>query len=542
MTNSFQDAQSLPKRLAGALRRRWFRHVSNAGWRGTAAEVAKYAPRKSAPIVLFEASARLSGVSQNNAFQTLLSWSLALQGIEPVHFVCKAGMSRCVLGTSRLDADAPPPCGACYHQSEVLYSHSTCVPFVFQFDPTLEEALRGLNLADLMNFSYEGLPLGELALPGLRWIMRRQHLQDDDFTVGLLRDYIRSAYSLALQFDALLERVQPRAVVVFNGMFYPEATARFVARQRGLRVISHEVGMQPLSAYFTEGDATAYDLKLPADFALNDEQNARLDAYLEKRFKGHFHMAGVQFWPEMHQVDGSLQERIASFRQMVPVFTNVIFDTSQPHANVLFEDMFVWLDTLLQRAGEHPDTLFIIRAHPDEARPGKASEESVQDWALSRGVAQMKNVHFIPPQEFVDSYQLIRMAHFVAVYNSTIGLEASILGARVLSAGKSRYTGSNVVDMPDTRAAYDEMLESFLSAEALPAKPEHSVNARRFLYWQLYRSSLSFEAFLQEDPAQRGYVRLKPFPREQLLPENSPSLATIHDGLLNGGDFMLKEA
>ena len=45
---------------------------------------------------------------------------------------------------------------------------------------------------------------------------------------------------------------------VKSTVFYPEATARYIARQRGLRVITHEVGLQPASAFFTDGEATTY--------------------------------------------------------------------------------------------------------------------------------------------------------------------------------------------------------------------------------------------------------------------------------------------
>ena len=80
----------------------------------------------------------------------------------------------------------------------------------------------------------------------------------------------------------------------------------------------------------------------------NAEQNARLDAYLQQRFEGNFIMAGVKFWPEMSRLDKAFLELASHFQQVVPIFTNVIFDTSQPHANVIFEDMFAWLDDLLK--------------------------------------------------------------------------------------------------------------------------------------------------------------------------------------------------
>ncbi len=504
--------------------------------------VAEAAPeRTTAPVIFFDASTRLSGTSLNAAFAALSAWSLELNGVRVIHFVCQQGLSPCVFGTKRNAMHHHPPCRACMRQSEALFGHSEVVPFGFDAEALPQGLLAPLGLDQLSRFTYADLPLGKLALPSMRWILRRHHLNDDELTRSLFRKYIRSAYSLALQFEALVQEAQPQTVVVFNGMQYPEAVARWVARKHGIRVISHEVGMRPFSAYFTEGDATAYDLDIPTDFQLNETQNQRLDDYLSKRFKGDFHMAGVKFWPEMSGLRPEFLQKAAGFKQMVPVFTNVIFDTSQPHANVVFEDMFTWLDSLLNTAKAHPETLFVIRAHPDEARIGKASEESVAEWAEVRGVSNIPNLHFIPPQEYVNSYDLIRMAKFVLIYNSTIGLEASILSAAVLSAGKARFTASDVVWLPETKADYQAKLDFLLDTDTVEVPAHFKHNARRFLYWQLYRSSLSFEDFLKPDGVWVGYVTLKDFPWQALLPENSVTLQTIHDGILHDGDFMLKE-
>ncbi len=505
-------------------------------------EIAASAPeRTTAPVIFFDASTRLTGVSLNAAFAALSAWSLELKGVRVIHFVCQQGLAPCVMGTNRANLDQAPPCKSCIRQSEALFGQSERVIFEFDADALPLRLLQPLRLEQLMNFSYGKIPLGKLVLPAIRWILRKHHLQDDRQTRALFRKYIQSAYSLALQFETLISETQPQSVVVFNGMMYPEATARWVAREHGIRVISHEVGMQPFSAFFTEGDATAYDLNIPDAFQLNESQNELLDDYLSKRFKGDFRMAGVQFWPEMSQLSPEFLKKAAGFKQMVPIFTNVIFDTSQPHANVVFDDMFVWLDSLLETVKNHPETLFVIRAHPDEARVGKASEESVAEWAEARGVRAIPNLHFIPSQEFVNSYDLIRMAKFVLIYNSTIGLEASILGAAVLSAGKARFTASDVAWLPADQTAYHAKLEDLLKADAVNVPDHFRSNARRFLYWQLYRSSLSFEDFLQADGVWAGYVSLKDFPRQALLPENSNTLRTIHDGILRGGDFMLKE-
>jgi len=52
--------------------------------------------------------------------------------------------------------------------------------------------------------------------------------------------------------------------------------------------------------------------------------------------QGNFTMAGVRFWPEMKGLDEEFLAKTSRFKHIVPVFTNVIFDTSQVHANTLF--------------------------------------------------------------------------------------------------------------------------------------------------------------------------------------------------------------
>jgi len=69
--------------------------------------------------------------------------------------------------------------------------------------------------------------------------------------------------------------------------------------------------------------------------------------------------------------------------------------------------------------------------------------------------------------------------------------------------------------------------------------PQFRRNARRFLYYQLFRTSLPFGAFL-EPSVRKTQARLKTFDRQDLL--GSPAIAAILDGLLSDGDFLLQDA
>jgi len=539
-----------------SIKRGLVRRLNNLKIAAKAMEIARIEPiPTNAPIVFFKASTGIDDLSWNSGFHLLTSWALRLKGIPVAYFTCNSGMSKCVLGTNRDDPHKEMPCRSCVMQSKVLYKNVPVLQlddqglspstlegsqvgwFDFQRDIELVSHISSLSVTELSTFQYKDIPLGPLCLPGLRWILRIHHLDDDENTRYLLREYILSAWNVARKFSAFLDQIQPQAVVVFNGQFFPEAIARFMAKKRGLKVITHEVGLQPATAYFTEGEATAYPIHIPIEFELNEEQNAKLDAYLVKRFQGDFTMAGIKFWADMKGLDESFLQKASQFKQIVPVFTNVIFDTSQPHANTVFEDMFDWLDLTLEFIREHRDTLFVIRAHPDELRVRKTSRETVQAWVDRYEVQKEPNVVFIGPNESLSSYELIQRSKFVMVYNSTVGLEASILGAAVLCAGRARFTQYPTVFFPPSISSYRIEIEKFLNAENIDVPDVFLRNARKFLYFQLFRTSLPFERFL-EPSVRTTQTRLKPFSLDELL--DSESIKVALDGLLKDGDFLLE--
>lgn len=491
------------------------------------------------PVIFFNASTRLNTLSQNAGFSLLASWAIRLSGHPVIHFYCQAGMSRCVLGTDQDDFGVKPPCRACIRQSRVNTHAAQVRPFTYHEDQNLQAQLKDLSINELASFEYlflEGkLPLGALVLPSIRWRLRRNTLADDDASRFLFRQFMLSAWNIAREFSNLLEQTQPQAVLVFNGQFFPEAVVRWLCKLRGIFSVTHEVAMQPLSGFFTDGEATAYPISIPDDFNLTTAQETRLDSYLEKRMKGNFSMAGIRFWPEMKALDPTFIEKASHFKQIVPIFSNVIFDTSQPHSNVVFKDMFAWLDMILDLVPHHPETLFVLRAHPDEKRVGKKSMESVSTWADEHRIKELGNVVFVDANETISSYELIERSKFIMIYNSTIGLEAAILGKAVLSGGRSRFTSYPIVFFPDTPREYHDMAEEFLADIPIQVPSEFRKNARRFLYYLLYRASLPFDAFL-ESSLVPGVVQLKKINWQAIT--NSTVMETLVSGLVDKTPFL----
>ena len=231
----------------------------------------------------------------------------------------------------------------------------------------------------------------------------------------------------------------------------------------------------------------------------------------------------------------------ANFSILKTSFDSIVGEDNRGRgfARIIAEKHF-WLDEILETTRKHQETLFIIRAHPDETRPGKESMETVAGWVKARSADSLPNIIFIAPQEYLSSYELIQRSKFVMVYNSTIGLEAAIMGAPVLSGGRSRFTRYPIVFFPPDVETFRAQVEEFLAVDKVGFPPEFKRNARRFLYYQLFRTSLPFERYL-DTSYHPGFTHFKDFFPADLLPENSPAMNAILEGIREGGDFMLKE-
>jgi hypothetical protein len=490
------------------------------------------------PVIFFNASTRIHRLSLNAAFSMLAGWGLRLRGTNVLNLLCDWGMEQCILGTAWEDLSKPPPCKQCLKFSSLLFPAERVIR-LRRDHPAWADLpdISNTSLEQLIAYSFKDYPLGKICLAGLQWAMRKTNLEDRPAIRSVFHQYLKSAAFLVLRFEEIFSGLKPQALVVFNGIFYPEAVAREVAARQGIPVVTHEVGLRPYSAFFSHQHATFRQVDIPDGFELTEVENERLDEYLEDRFSGRFSMAGIEFWPKLESTPDWLNAKIGMFKNMVVVFTNVIFDTSQIHANAVFKDMFEWLDGLVEFIREHPDYLFIIRAHPDEDRDGKHSRESVSDWIRRVDLLSQNNVAFIEPSEYVSSYELIERSTLVLVYNSSIGLEASIMGKRVVCAGKARYTQANTVFFPDTIGSYWITLEELIKDRDSKSPADFRSNARKLLHIESFQACLEFTRYLKPDPVLPGMVVFSEFDPAQL--KTDPVLDVIRNGILETRPFIL---
>lgn len=481
------------------------------------------------PMLFFNASSHCTNFTFNSFVGMLTAWSMRLAGHPVRYLVCCGGLTKCRHGVDVNDPHRPPPCDRCVHHNLSLYASDMTIRLDPNEDLFAKEHNRveSLSLEELVDQQHDDIPIGQLCIPATRWVLRRHDLAAIPAGQIVLANFVVAARCFAQSLDEIFHRERPRAIVAFNGTFFPEATLRAVAERHQVPTVTYETGYRRLSAFFSRDVSTKYSIEVPSSFEMGPSEDRELDNYLRQRFAGKFTMGHVRFFPEMKTVDPELRNRASKYRRVVTVFTNVAFDTSQTHANTIFDNMFDWLDSTFDLAAASSEDLFIIRAHPDESRPGKQSQETIEQWLKGRGGDNHDNIVFFGPDDYVSSYELAQLSDFCIVYNSTIGVEATILGTPVVSGGLDKAWRENISHSPKSRAEYVQLVESFLRNGPPPVSEELQQRARRFLYYTHHYASFDFSPFI--DHGERDAYRLRGFKVDALHPDRSAPIREIHE-------------
>ena len=502
------------------------------------ASIFKKTPQKiTTKVLFFNISSGTTNVSLNSVASHLMSLMLIASGCDVKYIKCNKSILKCINGVNADNPRKNPPCNYCINYKNHLMPNAKSILLENEYNKLedLKTILLSYNIEQLLNYTYDKINLGQLVTPSVRWALRKYSLSNGDIDKNLFVDYILSSINLLPQFRKILEEEKPNCVVIFNGTSYAEALLHHVACEKNIDVITYESGYSPKSLFITRNIATTWDLNIPTSFSMNQQEDDKLDIYLKNRFGGNFTMSGVKFWKDIQGIPSKLKHKLKCYDSVFSVFTNVIFDTSQVHANSLYSNMFEWLDELAEFAKSKSNSMFIIRAHPDESRSGKRSRESVSMWYRSNQISSIKNIYFIPPENYASSYELINLSNACLVYNSTIGLEAAILGKPVICAGNSRYRKFQIGYYYENRDLYFDAINKIINKTFIHENETQINNARRYMYYTTFKASIDFSSYIK--PLREYDYTFKDFDLNLLLPEYSTEAKIIYDGIVKNKDF-----
>lgn len=503
-----------------------------------ARRLAEAAPPASAPsdrgprVLVFT----VRGWFVHAATDALLAAALRRRGARISALLCAGGVPQCDFKPASDPAVTAPLCWRCTGFPSRLFE-TLGIPVTVLDDlvpahrrRALGETVARMDRAALEQWSFHGLPLYRLCLPSIQRSLLRGDPGEGPAAERVVRGFLTATAVWTEAVAALLERDRPEVVLLTNGLFHAERILLEQARARGIRVVSTERGWPPQTLFL--------DLDQPAarfetgkywesfrDRPLTDSQQRRLDAYLEARKGG---AGGIEhLWPRMQTAD---RLGLEPQRPMVAMFTNILWDTAIFERDVGFRGMFDWVTRAIRVAGRHPDLQLVIRIHPAEVRlPMAASRDRVMDRIAAAHPQLPANVRVVPPEDGTSSYAILHAARAVAVYTSTVGLEAALLGKRVLVAGAPHYRGCGFTrDVEGPESFEQDLLEA---VRAGPLPPEAVERARRYANLLLFELMHPFP-YLVDQP--RGARRLDLASLAELDPGRDAVLDRLCASILEG--------
>ena len=467
----------------------------------------------------------------HQAWEFTLARAVALRGAAVKMVFCDRAMPCCEAITlerwHRRESTCADCAESCRHLLEVAG-----LPYVSLRDQVspdlkrdLEQEVRSLSLTEVFDYSRHGdPPVGELLKVPLRRFFRSSEVCfEDSRSVEVAREFLLAGLMARYGARELIENFRPDVVFLLNGRFAPEAVFLHEARRAGVRAVTYERGFCEDTILVDidrpSVDYQVFDQMWPSwkDVPLNSAQEKALEAQLAQRFQG---TDGAQstYWPEIQTLSAvEVRESLGlqPGRLFSAMFPNITWDTATQGRDIGFDGLADWIVETVKLFEARPDRDLVIRCHPAEIRLGRlASRESVgQILAEAFPDGMPDNVKVISPESTISSYSLGAVADQILVYASTLGMEFSTQGKRVLVAGRVHYRGRGFTFDVGNRDSYGELIDSSLES-ALPDDFEQQ--ARRYANMFFFGAMVPIRAvaeFGEADevgkPSSKTHVRLR---------------------------------
>lgn len=360
----------------------------------------------------------------------------------------------------------------------------------------------------------------------------------------IVREYSFSALVVAAAAACAMDRIAPSRIFMSHGTYVDWGPALHTALFRGIPVTAWMASYLPVRFYFRHvEDNIRIDFHNMSHAAwekcessdLSPAQNARLDKFLEDRYRKHVSFDMKHLKKYSGNID-HLRKEYAPISDkpiwgiMLHVNWDCVSDYS-PMAHASFDD---WLLDTMREILNIPDVHWLVKVHPAEAwdNPASGALRLIERYfpLLPSHVRVISAEEEISPLNF---FELIDGG--VAVYG-TSGLELAVLGKPVILAGEAHYGGKGFTYDGLTPDAYKQLLREAGSLK--PLSEEQRLLARRYAYCYFIQRQIPLSVVRDPKSAWWGFQHDK---RHLLLPGRDPFVDFICERILDGDDFIMDE-
>jgi len=273
--------------------------------------------------------------------------------------------------------------------------------------------------------------------------------------------------SAAIAAFSYLRRHKPDVIILPNGTILEFGVIYQVARYLGIPIVTYEFGEQRDRIWLAQNaevmrQETSELWRARQSQALSQDQLNQVRKLFSSR-------QGASLWENFTQrwqgvaSEGGAQVRFTlglDQRPIILLATNVIGDSLTLGRQVFSDSMTEWLERTVEYFAARPEVQLVARIHPGELITKGHSVADVVHKALP---SIPENIHLIPADAKVNTYDIVEIADLGLVYTTTVGMEMAMAGVPVIAVGNTHYRGKGFTLDPDSWEAYFTLLNKVLA-------------------------------------------------------------------------------
>jgi hypothetical protein len=284
-----------------------------------------------------------------------------------------------------------------------------------------------------------------------------------------------SLYKLRLQRNceasgaalSYMRRHKPDVVILPNGTILEFGAVYQVARYLEIPVVTYEFGEQRDRIWLAQDaevmhQETAGLWQSRKNLELTEDQLSQVRKLFSSRQRASLWENFARRWQGIPSEGGEQVRQTLGLDQRPTVLlaTNVIGDSLTLGRQIFSDSMTEWLERTVIYFASHPDVQLVVRIHPGELITKGPSVADVVHKALP---AIPENIHLVPADAKINTYDIVEIADLGLVYTTTVGMEMAMSGVPVICIGNTHYRGKGFTLDPETWEGYYELLTKVLA-------------------------------------------------------------------------------
>jgi hypothetical protein len=354
------------------------------------------------------------------------------------------------------------------------------------------------SLHDCLALNYNGVHVGRFATATVMRTLRMGQLDFGDPSIRAeLRKCLVESVKFARAGNRILAEINPDCVVSVDRGYIGQGELFDLALDRKIDTLAWNVGFKSNLLYFkrhnlaNERDhhasisADSWARMLAVPWTEEYGRCVRDELLRCYQTQDWFNFVGTQFGKTIvSKEDARARLGLVPDKKVAVIFPHILWDGSFFWGDDLFENYARWLAETIRAACANPRLQWVVKVHPSHVV--KSRRDSVQGRPQELDIIEgtvgtlPDHVKLLHPEDSISTYSVYQLADYAITVRGTSGIEASVFGVPVVTAGTGRYAGRGFTIDPATP---EEYLEKLRTLDMQPPMTPHQIElAERYAF------------------------------------------------------------